>query len=81
MEAAWTKSVKTLEESQQASDTAPHLHYIEHALESLLNRVQSRCRQCGEALGTGRLTLDPATASLCLICEKNCGLNAKFHTP
>jgi RNA polymerase-binding transcription factor DksA len=81
MEAAWTKSVEELEDSQRASDTAPHLHYIEHALEGLINGSQSRCHQCGEALGTGRLTLDPAATSLCLICEKNFGLNAKFHTP
>jgi RNA polymerase-binding transcription factor DksA len=57
------------------------LHYIEHALETLLNGAQSRCRQCGEALGPGRLMSDPLPATLCLICQRNCGLNAKFHTP
>jgi hypothetical protein len=56
------------------------LYYINRALESLLDGSHSRCRQCGESLGTGQLTTNSA-ARLCLICQRNCGLNAKFHTP
>jgi RNA polymerase-binding transcription factor DksA len=57
------------------------LHYINLALENLFNGAQRCCRQCGEALGTGHLWSDPSGATLCLICQRNCGLNAKFHTP
>jgi hypothetical protein len=55
------------------------LHYIEHALESLLNVSQVRCPVCGETVGLKPLTDNPT--SLCLICERNSGLNASFHTP
>ena len=61
--------------------TEGRLFYINQALESLLDGSHSRCRQCGESLGTGELTTNSAAARLCLICQRNCGLNAKFRTP
>jgi len=46
------------------------LHYIDHALDCLLDAGDGRCRKCGEALGTGRLATEPAVA-LCLVCQRN----------
>ena len=56
------------------------MHYIDHALTEL-SGAENRCPRCGEALGTGRRTSDREAASLCLICQRNGGLNASFHTP
>jgi hypothetical protein len=55
------------------------LHYIEHAVERLLNEAPQRCRVCGETIGSRPLSgnVDP----LCIICQRNNGQNARFRTP
>jgi hypothetical protein len=57
------------------------LHYIEHAIESLLTEAPRRCRLCGEAIGNNMRPGNAAIVSLCLICQRNGGLNARFRTP
>ena len=57
------------------------LHYIEHAIESLLTEAPRRCCVCGETIGSHMRPGNAAIGSTCLICQRNGGLNARFRTP